>query len=59
MVAMKVSHKTRRGRRRQPKPHGDHHNVGATQVPLVRARRIAYRRMRIAALASFGAPLEE
>jgi hypothetical protein len=47
---MKVSHKTRRGRRRRPKPHGDHHNIGATQDPLVRARRVAFRRMRIAAL---------
>lgn len=46
-----------RSRRRRPRPHGDHHNVGATQDPLVRARRVAYRRMRIAVLASLGAPL--
>ncbi|MGC1164796.1 MAG: hypothetical protein WA862_01675 [Solirubrobacterales bacterium] len=38
---MKVSRKARRGRKRRPKPHGDHHNVGATQDPLVRARRAA------------------
>jgi hypothetical protein len=56
---MKVSRKARRGRRRRPRPHGDHHNVGATQDPLVRARRVAYRRMRIAMLATFCAPLEE
>lgn len=47
---MKVSKKARRGRRRHPRPHGDHHNVGATQDPLVRARRVAYRRSRIAAV---------
>jgi hypothetical protein len=47
---MKVSKKARRGRRRHPQPHGDHHNVGATQDPLVRARRAAYRRARVAAL---------
>jgi hypothetical protein len=56
---MKVSRKARRGRRCRWRPHGDHHNVGATQDPLVRARRVAYRRMTIAALASFAAPLEE
>ena len=55
---MKVSRKARRGRRRRPRAHRDHHNAGATQDPLVRARRVAYRRMRMA-LASFGAPLEE
>jgi hypothetical protein len=56
-VAMKVSHKARRGRRRRPRPHGDHHNVGATRDPLVRARRVAYRRMRIAL--GLYTPLEE
>jgi hypothetical protein len=55
---MKVSRKTRRGRKRRPKPHGDHHNVGATQDPVVRARRAAYRRMRISALGLY-TPLEE
>ncbi len=56
---MKVSRKARRGRRRRPRPHGDHHNVGATQDPLVRARRVAYRRMRIALLASLWMTVEE
>jgi len=56
---MKVSRKARRGRRRRPRPHGDHHNVGATQDPLVRARRVAYRRMRVAALSSLWALVEE
>jgi hypothetical protein len=56
---MKVSRKARRGRRRRPRPHGDHHNVGATQDPLVRARRVAYRRRRIAALVGLWAPVEE
>lgn len=42
VVAMKVSRKARRGRKRRPRPHGDHHNVGAAQDPLVRARRVAY-----------------
>lgn len=56
---MKISHKARHGRRRRPKPHPDHHNIGATQDPLVRARRVTYRRMRLALLASFSAPLEE
>ena len=51
---MKVSKKARHGRRRHPLPHGDHHNVGATQDPLVRARRVGYRRARLAAaLADF------
>jgi hypothetical protein len=50
LVVVKVSHKTRRGRKRRPRPHGDHHNVGATQDPLVRARRADYRWMRIATL---------
>lgn len=59
MVAMKVSRKARRGRRRRPRPHGDHHNVGATQDPLVRTGRVAYRRRRIAALASLWASMEE
>jgi hypothetical protein len=34
VVSMKVSRKARRGRKRRPRPHGDHHNVGATQDPL-------------------------
>jgi hypothetical protein len=55
---MKVSRKARRGRRRQPKAHGDHHNVGLTQGPLVGARWVAYRRMRLAALAGAWTPLE-
>ena len=51
---MKVSKKARRGRRRHPLPHGNHRKVGATQDPLVRARRVRYRRARIAAaLAAF------
>jgi hypothetical protein len=57
---MKVSKKARRRRKCSPRPHGDHHNVGATQDPLVRARRAAYRRMRIAQLlASFRASIDE
>lgn len=43
---MKVSRKARRGRKRKPRPHEDHHNPGATQDPFVRARRAAYRRTR-------------
>jgi hypothetical protein len=55
---MKISRKARHGRKRRPRPHGDHHNVGATQDPLVRARRVAYRRMRLAALAGAWTPVE-
>lgn len=50
-MAMKVSRRARRGRnKRRPRPHGDHHTVGATQGLLVRGRRVEYRRMRVASL---------
>lgn len=45
------SRKARRGRKRRPQPRRDHHNIGATQDPLVRARRVAYRRSRLALVA--------
>jgi hypothetical protein len=48
-MKLKLSRKARHGRRaRRPEPH-DHHNVGATQDPMIRAERVAYRRSRIAA----------
>lgn len=48
-MRFKVSKKTRRGRKKHPLPHRDHHTIGATHDPIVRARRVAYRRNRLAA----------
>jgi len=51
---MRLSTKARRGRRRHPQRPHDHHHIGATQDPVVRARRAAYRRTKLAvALAAF------
>lgn len=46
------SRKARRGRKRRPQPRRGHrYRVGVTHDPLVRARRVAYRRSRLAASA--------
>jgi hypothetical protein len=45
------SRKARRGRKRRPqRRRGHRYRVGVTHDPLVRARRVAYRRSRLAAL---------
>lgn len=42
MSYRKVSHKARRGRKRRPKPHGQHRKGGGTQDPFIRAARRDY-----------------
>jgi hypothetical protein len=44
---MKISHKARRGRRRHPRPHRDHHSKRAIRDPISRAmKRITLQRRR-------------